>query len=791
MTMPNRERYSEADTRAKLIDPALHKCGWNEDMIRREETAGAILTDDEGAFRSDQKRADYTLRVFAKDGAQPVAVALIEAKRNTDSPGAGLEQCKRYARRFNVPFVYSSNGHRFVEYDNTTKQTSEAREMAHFPAPGELRARYEDYCGFSLDDDCAKPLSTPYDGGESARRYYQDAAIRAALEKTALAAKDGRPARALLSLATGSGKTFIATHLLKRVDDAKQMKRALFLCDRDSLRAQALAAFRRVFGNDAEAVRIDDSGRNIAEFARVHIATYQTLGISGEEEKSPGAKHYPENHFSHIIIDECHRSAWNKWSEILRRNPKAAQIGLTATPRKIGANEDDDNREINDNNIKHFDEPVYEYSLTQGAEDGYLALCRIETADINLDNTGVTLDELMAHNPVNYLNGEPLTREQLKKVYEDRHFEGKLVLPDRVEAMCRHLFNALAKSRHGPCQKTVVFCVSDIHTQLVAAKMNNLYAEWCEQNNAAAKEPYAFRCTSDSDGNKELPDFRGETNHHFIATTVDLLSTGVDIPRLRNVVFFRYVKSPIALHQMIGRGARIDEPSGKLDFVVRDYTDATRLLGKDDWKPPKGGGGKRRKKSGETAIPVAEGFEVRVADTGDYIVVEDEDGKPLRLSAEKYRERVARRLLQEVKSADDLRAKWIAPAMRKELLKFLADEQCSPKVLRALPDMKPFDDFDILAELAYGALRRTREERAEMFGGKNEEWLNNLPPKAAQTLRVFAFLFAQGGVDELENTDAFQTGEVKEAGGMQALKEVPGAQPAELIHEAKRRLFAA
>ena len=175
---------------------------------------------------------------------QPVAVALIEAKKDALPPGHGLDQAKGYAtcKRLNVPFVFASNGHQFVEFDRVTGHTTAPRPLSDFPAPDDLRARYEEQLGFSLATPQAKPLLQPYTGGEGTRRYYQDAAIRAVFEKFAQCALAGKPQRALLSLATGSGKTFIAVNLLKRAADAGELKRALFVCDRDELRSQALRA---------------------------------------------------------------------------------------------------------------------------------------------------------------------------------------------------------------------------------------------------------------------------------------------------------------------------------------------------------------------------------------------------------------------------------------------------------------------------------------------------------------------------------------------------------------------
>ncbi|MCI0728422.1 MAG: DEAD/DEAH box helicase family protein, partial [Chloroflexi bacterium] len=300
-------KYSETDTRVKLIEPALYRRGWTEEHIRREENAGGIYKV-RGKWKREPKFVDYVLRVKVGNNAERVAVALIEAKKNTLPPDHGLEQAKQYAEagRLNVPFVYTSNGYLFVEYDATTGLTSRPRPMAEFPTPAELRRRYEIYKGFQLDDEAARPLLTPYTGGDSVRRYYQDAAIRAVLERIAAGGK-----RALLALATGSGKTRIVVYLLKRIADAGQLHRVLFVCDRTELRDQATNAFQNVFGNDAQPV----DGRNPRKNARILIATYQTLGVdTDDDDASFLIKHYPENYFSHIIIDECHRSAWGKWS---------------------------------------------------------------------------------------------------------------------------------------------------------------------------------------------------------------------------------------------------------------------------------------------------------------------------------------------------------------------------------------------------------------------------------------------------------------------------------------------
>jgi len=288
---------SEAQTRYELIDPALRLRGWNETNIKVEATSGGITVID-GKARRRKGRTDYLLRIEVSKDTQPVAIALIEAKAEDKSPGFGLGQAKRDGDcdRLNVKLIFSTNGHQFVEYDKFTGITSGAKPLSEFPTPAELRQRYENGMGFSLESEAAKPLLVRYTGGEAQRRYYQDAAIRAVFEKTAQGNN-----RALLSLATGAGKTFIAVNILKRIADAGQLRKALFLCDRDELRTQALTAFQDKFGANAAAVE----GGNAQKNARVIIATYQSLGISQEDDDAGFLiENYPENYFSHVVIDE-------------------------------------------------------------------------------------------------------------------------------------------------------------------------------------------------------------------------------------------------------------------------------------------------------------------------------------------------------------------------------------------------------------------------------------------------------------------------------------------------------
>jgi type I restriction enzyme R subunit len=605
----------------------------------------------------------------------------------------------------------------------------------------------------------------------------------------------------LLSLATGAGKTFIAVNLLRRLSDAGQLRRALFICDRDELRTQGLGAFQNAFGSDAVAAAAGQPGKN----ARVIVATYQTLGVDrAEADASFLTKNYPEGYFSHIVIDECHRSAWGKWSEILARNPDAVQIGLTATPREIDtadkSGEADADAKITADNILYFGEPVYEYDMSQGIEDGYLAACEIVQRDIFLDHkkanereTGIKRDDLSGKSLTDARTGMFLTVSSTREQYGATTFEDRLLLPERVEAMARDLFNHLLATG-GPEQKTIIFCARDRHCDDVTNALNNLYSTWCAAEGRSRLDAYSFKCTDKSHGGDYLPDLRGGSRHHFIATTVDLLTTGVDVPCVRNIVFFKYVRSPISFYQMVGRGTRIDTPSNKLMFRVYDYTNAIRLFGAtfmsklrvlsepsteadpDGLNAPK-----------DPTIRV-EGFDVRVTDAGRFIVTMI-DGKAMPITAEEYKERLTTKLVEKAPTIEAFRTLWITPAARRAFLEELPDKGRSAHLIRELANMNAFDLYDVLAELGYGLAPRTRAGRAAAFTYKHAAWLSTMPANASATVRALSEQFIEEGTDGLESAEIFQTTEVARAGGLMALKQV--GKPGEVLRETKERMFAA
>ena len=428
--------------------------------------------------------------------------------------------------------------------------------------------------------------------------------------------------------------------------------------------------------------------------------------------------------------------------------------------------------------------------MAQGIEDGYLAACEIQKGRVNIDDTGITLSDLLDRKPIDANTGLPITIGELRARYEKTDYEDSILLPDRVLVMCQDLFKYLLET-DGPEQKTIIFCTRDRHADDVAATMNNLYAEWCAKNNLPRLEPYTFKCTAASGGSDYLADLRGGARHHFVATTVDLLTTGVDVPCVRNIVFFKYVRSPIAFYQMIGRGTRIDPPTGKLMFRVYDYTNATRLFGEEfrtKYAAPREERGGPEPPSPPEKTVLVEGFDVHISNAGRYIVIEI-DGKAMPVTVEEYKERLAAKLVEEATTLDVFRERWIVPPDRRDLMSRMPDGGRSPLLIRELEDMGEYDLYDVLAELGYGMVPRTRTERAEAFTYKNEKWLSSLPRSTAQTVKALASQFARGGTEELENPKVFQTPEVVKSGGLPALKSF--GKPVEILHKVKEKVFVA
>lgn len=801
--------YNEAETRYELIDPILREKGYRQWRIKLETPAPVEPTGNKGRRRTGNGRTDYLLCVQVGEMPKPLPVGVIEAKAESEDPLKGMEQGKRYAEcvRFAVQYVFATNGHRYGEFDLGTQMPDGPFPFPDFPSHDELTARYAKDVGFEVTAPEAAMLFMADSAAFNKPRYYQDAAIRTAFEKVLQCRQSGEPARVLLSLATGAGKTVIAANLLWRLHEAGQLvKPALFLCDRDELREQAWEKLSKAFPKGSVRIVKTERGQNGAKNAKVHIATYQTLGLDDEDQNYASflTEHYPENAFSVIVIDECHRSAWGRWSEVLKRNPDAIHIGLTATPRQLreSKHQTADDKSITAHNIGYFGEPVYEYTLIQAQEDGYLAACEIVKLKPSIDWKTFTRGEVLAAKPIDARTGKYILPEGLKPQYVAKNFDDDILLPERINVMCADLFKRLCE-HGGPEQKVIIFCTRDLHADRVAMQMQRLYAAWCKEKGQTPKDHYAFKCTAEG-GSDLIEPMRGSGERCFVACTVDLLATGVDIERLNAVVFFRYLESSILFYQMVGRGTRIHEETQKYKFWLYDYTGVTDLFGTDFIsapakprvkKPDGGDGGDGGDDGGGEGdpLPLPEmktGHDGTVVVQGRYILQErlvDGVRREVAVPLDEYRQEMVARVLGEAATLHDFRSLWVETQKRKKLIEHLLGEHYSPDQVREMMHMGDCDNFDLFAHYGYREKALKRPEREAAYLTSQAPWFASVDDKAAIVLKGIGHQFGLSGTEALESPELWNVPDIRRAGGLAALKAL--GRPVDVLRDAKTRLF--
>ena len=409
---------------------------------------------------------------------------------------------------------------------------------------------------------------------------------------------------------------------------------------------------------------------------------------------------------------------------------------------------------------------------------------------------------MLALKPIDARTGKYIQPEDLKAQYVAKQFDDDILLPERIAAMCADLFKRLCE-HGGPEQKVIIFCARDLHADRVAMQMQRFYALWCNEHGATPKDHYAFKCTAEG-GSDLIEQMRGSGERCFIACTVDLLATGVDIERLNAVVFFRYLESSISFYQMVGRGTRIDEPTQKYKFWLYDYTGVTDLFGTDfitaSVKPrvknpggdDEGGGGEGPDEPPEPpALPeMKTGHDGTVVMQGRFILQRREvDGamREVLVPIDEYRQQMVARVLREAGTIRDFRGLWVQTQKRRALIDHLLGEHYSPDTVRELMNMADCDHFDLFAHYGYRerALRRVDRERAYLSA--QAPWFASVDSKAASVLRGIGHQFGAGGTEALESEMLWEVPEIKRAGGLAALRRL--GKPADVMLEAKTRLF--
>jgi len=604
---------NEADTRAQLIDPKLNIAGWTRTQVTREHffrpdweyTAGRIILRAGKAERMPPKRVDYILRY-----TDSFAIAVVEAKEEGKPAISGLEQVKEYARDLGIAFAYTTNGRQIIEWDAFTNTS---QEIDHFPSPDDLWERWQLNTKISSYQDPSNPLRigelrTTYNAAISAARrrnpllhpyaptdltigkeprYFQETAVRETISRIMRNQK-----RILLTMATGTGKTFVAFQIVWKLVKSGwlhhrngQPARVLFLADRVILRDQAYNAFSAFSNSQSDPRFLIDGQKKLSLNRDLYFAIYQTLWNEDKNGKRL-FEQFPEDFFDLIIIDECHRSGFGTWRDILDRFTTAIHLGMTATPKQeenvdtyqyFCQEEPAIPADPNDASKGEIHPPAYTYSLGQGIDDGFLATYKVHRIYSDVDKNGLNIQEAIERG-ADIIIPEGV---DVRPNYFTQNFEREIRIPGRTETLVNHLVQLLR--RFGPMHKTMVFCVDMFHAQEVARLLNNAFTD------LGFGEDYAVPIVSEEgeQGRRWLEYFQdSDKKLPVVATTADLLSTGVDVPSARNVVFMKTISSPILFKQIIGRGTRIDPDTGKLWFRIIDYTGATRLLDPRWDKPP-------------------------------------------------------------------------------------------------------------------------------------------------------------------------------------------------------------
>ncbi|EAH4936142.1 DEAD/DEAH box helicase [Campylobacter lari] len=755
------KHFSEDDTRVKLIDVKLHASSWSEENIIRNYyfTDGRKLI---GNKRGERKFADYLLKF------QNNNLAIIEAKKQSKDPLDGLSQGIEYARILNVAFVYSTNGDKIYEYN---LKTSSGEYIENFPTPSELFARiYGNLKEWQHKLLSQRELYIP----QKELRYYQKIAVDKVIE----ALINGKN-RILLTLATGTGKTTIAFALCYRLLEARWNKtnqdkkpKILFLCDRVSLRDQALGEFNPIEG-DCVAVSAQELRKNngrVPTSANVFFGIYQSLASNSKEQENANEEQeskfylqYPKDFFDLIIIDECHRGGANEegsWAGVLEYFSSATHLGLTATPKKSD----------NVDTYRYFGESIYEYSLKDGIEDGFLTPYKVKRVT-------TTLSEGYVYNPDDIIEGE-----LEKGFYKINEFERNIHLPQYNDFLAKEILKLI-----NPMDKTIIFCANQAHASEVKRAIDKF--------KSVKRDDYCVRVTSDEGkiGLEYLKQFQdNDKSYPVILTSSKMLTTGVDARNVRNIVLLANIGSIIEFKQIIGRGTRVYE--GKDFFTILDFTGVTRLFYDPKWDGEqikdeektevKTIQNKREQSSSKETIKQKEvtvhlkGTKLKVLDiTTSYIGDSD---KPL--STKEFLEFLVGKLAEFYNDETRLREIWSNQASRKEFLQKLEKDRISEQVLEELTvifEQKDCDVYDVLAHLSFNSEIKTRHER--VLNVKNSTFLKRFQKEKA--LKLVEFLldrYQEYGIKDFDSglktlIDLSSLGSVKELvsefEGMENLKQ--------------------
>jgi type I restriction enzyme R subunit len=747
---------TEADTCRKYVLPKLYAAGWTDDQIYEQKTFtnGKVQVIGNVVRRRKQKRTDYLLKYD-----QDIMIAVVEAKSTYRKSGDGLQQAMEYANILDIKFAYSTNGKAIIEHDFTTGKET---ELNFFPSPSDLWYRLNEKK--ILDKDVEGKLLSPMNHKVGKiMRYYQEIAINRSIRNIL---KNNR--RILITMATGTGKTTVSLQIIWKLWNSKWnaryvsgKPRILYLSDRNILIDDPKKNDFTIFGDARYKIQ-----REAILSREIYFATYQAIA---KDSQRPGLyKEFPKDFFDLIIIDECHRGSArdeSNWREILEYFVSAYQIGMTATPL----------REDNVDTYKYFGNPIYTYSLKQGIDDGFLAPFKVFRIVTDVDASGWRPTQGQV---------DRYKREIPDEVYGTSDFDRIIALKARTKEIARNISDYLKRTDR--FAKTIVFCVDMEHAAEMRMALIN------ENSDLVKKYPvYVSRVVSEEGdiGLGNLDKFQDvETLTPTIVTTSKLLTTGVDMPMVKNIVIAKVINSMTDFKQTIGRGTRVREDYGKLYFNILDYTgsaiqrfadpafDGTPALLTEEEMNELGERvensikilGKAENEENEE-LEVIELETPRFSDDSEgklrkYYVDEGEvhvigelayeiDGSGHRQRVIKYTDYTREKVCSMFTNAADLRSKWGIPEEREAVINSLKEHGIVLEDLMDATKMYDADRFDLLCHVAFNGPIRTRRERAENVRKGKKDFFERYAPVARQILNEILDKYIEFGIEQFKTPD--------------------------------------
>lgn len=799
--MPTKRDLSERDICTQFIIPAIKAAGWDIERQVREEVAftdGRIFVRGNQTTRGERKRADIVL--YYKPN---IPIAIIEAKDNSHSVGAGMQQALNYASILDIPVAFSSNGDGFLQHDRSGQKAQVETELAlnGFPSPAELWEKYKKFKGIQTQEESdIASLDYFFDGSGRAPRYYQQIAINRTVEAIAKGQQ-----RCLLVMATGTGKTYTAFQIIYRLWKSGKKKRILFLADRNALIDQTKRGDFKHFKDRMTIIR----HKNIDKAFEIYLALYQ--GLTNYDEDKDAYREFSPDFFDLIIIDECHRGSAaeaSAWHEILDYFKSATHVGLTATPKET----------TDVSNIQYFGEPVYTYSLRQGIDDGFLAPYKVIRVGLNVDLEGWRPD-------LNTKDKQGAPVED--RVYNTKDYDKNLVIDERTKAVAARVTEFLQKTN--PMDKTIVFCVDIEHAERMRRALTNANPE-----QARKSHKYVMRITGDeNEGKRELDNFiNPEEPYPVIATTSKLMTTGVDAQTCKLIVLESNINSMTEFKQIIGRGTRINEEYGKQFFTIMDFRNVTDLFADPDYdgdpvmvKEVKGDHEITEEdiNAESETLPIdpetseeiifeteempnfdkpriiaggeikeGRGGKVYVAGVNVGILNErvqhlDEHGKLITKSLKDY---TKKGILREYRSMEDFLQKWHTSDKKKAIIEELESHGV---ILEDLKEdvKKDLDMFDLICHIAWDQPALTRKERVEQV--KKRNYFTKYGEKARQVLGALLDKYALEGIENIEEMSVLKVEPFTEFGTVSEIIDIFGGKDKYLqaLRELEQEIYKA